>query len=136
LILGGLDGARLADSSPYDGTEIFAAAIGGVLGSRIPDAVDPPHGPRHRAAAHDVMIGVAVAGLPIAEWQAACRAQATQHAAHASAHPADSWERWFQELLAWLWHVVAGLLTGLRAGFLSHLILDAFTTLSVPVMGM
>ena len=41
-----------------------------------------------------------------------------------------------QRVLVLFWHVLAGLLGGLRAGYLSHLALDAVTPMSLPFIGL
>jgi len=132
------EGMRSTSSaySPHRDLEIVAAAVGGVVGSRCPDWLEPATtGPRHRALAHDVVFGVAVARLPVNEWQAACRRVAAAHEVRAMLLPEGSLERLIQQLLVYFWHVLAGALGGLRAGYLSHLALDFATPSSLPLVG-
>lgn len=139
LLAGIVEGARQANTagSPYPEVEVVASAVGGVLGSRCPDWVEPAsQGPRHRAVAHDMMFGVAVAKLPVVEWQSACRRAAAEHEVRALRLPAGSLERAIQQMLVYLWHALAGVLGGLRAGYLSHLVLDFGTPACLPLVGL
>lgn len=138
LLAGSWEGARLAtqSGSPHPLVEIAGAAVGGVLGSRIPDVVDAPTCPRHRGIAHGLPAGGFVASLPIKEWQEACRTRAILHEAKLLAQQEGSVGQLIQQLLVWFWHTVAGMLGGLRAGYLSHLALDATTSMSLPLIGL
>ncbi len=138
LVTGVAEGMRMSNAatSSHPSLEIVAAALGGVVGSRCPDWLEPATaGPRHRAHAHDVVFGVAVAKLPVDEWQAACRRAAAAHESRATLLPEGSLERLIQQLLVYFWHALAGVLCGLRAGYLSHLSLDFTTPSSLPLVG-
>lgn len=136
-ISGGVDSLRLAAASttPYPSTEVIAGIVGGVLGSRFPDIVDPPTSPNHRGAAHSILAGAAALSVPISEWQGACRRLAAEHEHRMLAKQEGSFDRFVQQIAVWFWHFLAGLIAGIRAGYVSHLALDATTSAALPLIG-
>jgi membrane-bound metal-dependent hydrolase YbcI (DUF457 family) len=114
---------------------LAACTLGGVLGGRLPDLLEPATSPNHRGVCHS---GIAVTGLIAAvqaNWQAVCRERAVACDNVALSLPADSSERANEEMKALLWRAFASLLTGLVAGYASHLLLDAGTERSLPLLG-
>ena len=138
LLVGGFEGFRLSEQiqSRYRLAEVIGSTVGGVGGSRVPDAFDTPTSPRHRGLAHGVAAASFVLSLPVEEWQAACRAHAAAHEANAIALAEGSLNWLVQRALVLFWHFLAGLLGGLRAGYFSHLALDAMTPMSLPLIGL
>lgn len=142
-LIGGGTGAIVAGwrathaASPRPVLEAAAGAAGGAYSSRWPDAFDPSaNGPHHRGPAHSVSVGALVASLPVGEWQSALRAKAVEYDALANAE-ADDWilQAWYR-FLSWCCYALAGLLAGLQAGYVSHLIADATTPFSLPLVGL
>lgn len=103
--------------------ETLGGVLGGCLGSRLPDLFDPPIGPLHRSYAHGGLAVSAVAAADLGAWRAACR----QSAARCAAAGAPGGEI--------LNRMLAGFLSGVHAGYGSHLALDAFTPRSLPLLG-
>lgn len=113
-IIGGLAGLGAAlydgnDESKFVHNPVLAAAIGTFFG-KLPDILEPSlNNPHHRQFCHSVVVLVAVGyGLKkVYEWE-----------------PEDNWEMF-----------IRGLMLFAGAGYISHLLLDATTSRSLPVIG-
>ncbi|MGH7593271.1 MAG: hypothetical protein ACRELE_05405 [Gemmatimonadales bacterium] len=118
--------------------ETLGGSIGGYLGGRAPDCLDPPClGPRHRGHAHSItvaatLVGVGAAAIP--EWQQHCRARADGFAAKRAACTPGSGEAIWLAIAEAFWRMLAGLLAGFLAGYLMHLATDACTPSSLGVI--
>ncbi len=117
--------------------ESFGGAVGGSIGGGLPDLMDPPVSPWHRSLAH----GVAPVGLlgvawmeRLEEWRSRLRAEAARCSALKSDATSFARVLWLT-LFEWFCRIASGALAGLLAGYVSHLVLDAFTPRSVPVFG-
>lgn len=114
--------------------EMVGGVLGGIAGGRLPDYIDAPTCPRHRAEAHSVAI-TGVAGRLVSDhlgdWQNALRRQADHYAFMRgnSSQPLEQFLLWIAENAC---RVLAGAIAGVLAGYVSHLILDAFTPMSLP----
>ena len=114
--------------------ESFAGWCGGDLGSRLPDLLEPACW-NHRQTAHSFTTG-ALLGLSVDKvqsWAESARRRAQHHrqlATNPEALPAQS--LWHSSV-ALLWSALAGLLNGILAGYLSHLVLDACSPASIPI---
>ena len=135
---GGGYAAYLAWGQPTEDVvaETAGGLIGGVIGGLLPDWIDPPTGPGHRAEAHSIAIsgtGGYYLGDLIPSWQSSLRCQAETYSQirQASAEPLD-----------WLWYgflefvcrLIAGAFAGVLAGYASHLALDFLTPASLPLL--
>jgi hypothetical protein len=78
-------------------------------------------------------VGAATLPALVAEWQARCRDQAAHHD-QAAASTAVQNDRIWHLACALVWRLLSGLLVGLVAGYASHLILDAVTPRSLPLL--
>jgi membrane-bound metal-dependent hydrolase YbcI (DUF457 family) len=117
--------------------EVLGGVLGGGIGGRLPDWIEPASTPNHRGLFHGMTAaaGVATVGLArLAELQAECRRRATLATQRAASSSPECPVRQQAEWEARAWRFVAGLLTGLIAGYLSHLILDAATPKGLPVV--
>jgi len=117
--------------------EAVGGAFGGYFGAKLPDALDPPNSPGHRAVGHAVIpAGYAAYSLPdvLAGWQAGLRRRAAL-CAQASAQAQVPLQAVCCSLLEALWRFLAGFLVGLYAGYVSHLALDATTPGFLPLLG-
>jgi hypothetical protein len=132
-------------------TESIGGVIGGDIGALAADWLEPAVSSWHRGTAHSCAAGGAVLSLGdiLAQAEVFCRAEAERKAIQRSAlemvpHPTlpnvfvpapgsvltNLW------LLACelFWRAVAGLTNGLAAGYISHLVLDAGTPRSIPLL--
>lgn len=110
------------------------AALGGVVGSMLPDVIEPATSPNHRGAFHSLL---AVAGLTAgatADWAARCHGRAAECDARAAGCQVGSRERTDEERKALGFRALAGLIVGLLAGYGSHLLLDSTTARSLPLI--
>ena len=131
--------------------ESIGGAIGGDVGAMAADWLEPAVSSWHRGTAHSCAAGGVVLSLggTLAQAEVYCRAQAERKAAQRSAlemvpHPTlpnvfvpapgnvltDLW------LLACelFWRALAGFTNGMAAGYISHLVLDAGTPRSIPLL--
>jgi hypothetical protein len=110
--------------------EAAGGGLGGGLGARMPDVVNPPTSPFHRAFAHSACAGSCVVNASAAvilNWQASCRERA------AACH--EAWNRPDATLLDTVfaafgelfWRLLSGLLAGFPVGYASHLAMDSLT---------
>jgi hypothetical protein len=119
---------------------VFAEAVGGLVGGMggglLPDLIDTPCSPRHRAEAHSMSITGSV-GFFIREqlptWQAGLREEAQRYAQLREASP-SLLPQISYGALEFILRFLAGLLAGLLAGYASHLALDSLTPCSLPVL--
>jgi hypothetical protein len=121
---------------PYVLAEAVGGIVGGIGGGLLPDVIDVPRSPRHRAEAHSLSITGTVGRfvseqLPL--WQASLRNRAEYYAQMRTASseflPQISYS--FLELL---FRCLAGALAGLLAGYASHLALDSLTPSCLPIL--
>jgi hypothetical protein len=132
-------------------TETIGGAIGGDIGAMAADWLEPAVSSQHRSTAHSCAAGGVVLSLgdTLAQAEIFCRAQAERKAMQRGAlemvpHPT------LQNVFIpapgsvltnlWLlacelfWCAVAGFVNGLAAGYISHLVLDAGTPRSIPLL--
>lgn len=105
--------------------EMLGGAIGGWLGGRLPDLLEPATNPDHRAIFHSLTVGGggnALAFSKLPQLQADLRERARQCTA-----AGDDWG-------ALGLNILAGLIAGLAAGYVSHLVLDSTTPKSLPIL--
>ena len=140
ILLGGTFAAIRSDSpeSNRPFLEILGGGLGGHVGGRLPDLIEPACHPGHRAMAHALVpvggLG-ALVGKKLEDAQGYCRLKAREAASVAS-----STDEPIVRLL-WLgfqlfWDLAAGFVAGLVAGYGSHLLLDGFTPAGLPLLGM
>jgi membrane-bound metal-dependent hydrolase YbcI (DUF457 family) len=120
----------LSAKSPRPGLEAVAGWFGGWVGGALPDIIDPPTSPRHRAIGHGILtacLGLTFSVVKLRHWQTALRQQADADTARAVAEG-----RWFS-FRATVGYILTGFLAGVIAGYLSHLAADAFTPSGLPL---
>jgi hypothetical protein len=117
--------------------ETVGGTLAGIVGGIMPDRIDTPSSPWHRAEAHSVAIS-GVAGRFVSSrlprWQASLRAQADWYAMM-RLRSSSLLEQLFLWVAECACRFLAGAIAGLLAGYASHLILDAFTPISLPLFG-
>ncbi|WP_160174452.1 metal-dependent hydrolase [Archangium violaceum] len=143
-VVGSINAARClpaGQASIHNIAEVLGGALGGVVGSRLPDIIEPAIHSHHRSFAHSVTVasGVATKGMSIsADMASWCRDQAEmfrQRAVEHSARPDGSaLAQLFYSLMEFLLHFAAGFVSGIPAGYVSHLAMDMTTPRSIPLV--
>jgi hypothetical protein len=116
--------------------ETAGGAVGGFVGGVLPDRVDTPDSPQHRAEAHSMAITGTIGWIlkdNLPEWQSWLRSQADKIAVM-RAHNTSALHQLLLGLAEYLCRFLAGLIAGVLAGYASHLALDFFTPMSLPVV--
>lgn len=133
-------GAGMLASREQAGTarayELVGAGVGGWLGAKGPDWIDPPIHPCHRSLGHSMALAAIVWKYVVenvGRWQDTLRAKAKEHAALAE-RSRDPLQRLWHVLLATVCRLAAGFLVGLSAGYASHLALDFATPKCLPLL--
>jgi hypothetical protein len=121
---------------PYVLAEAAGGLVGGIGGGLLPDWIDTPCSPRHRAEAHSMSITGTVGyymNQQLPQWQANLRAEAQRYAqlraASTSVLPQIGYSA-----LEFIFRFLSGLLAGLLARYASHLALDSLTPSSLPIL--
>ena len=120
--------------------QIICESAGGYAAARftgtLPDVVDPANRWLHRDVGHAILpvstalVGYASRFLPVQQW---CReqARAAEVALTATSAPLDACG---QLLLAVFWYIAAGTVIGAPVGYAVHILQDAGTPQSVPLL--
>ena len=133
---GGLALARATGQPPEAVLiEVFGGVVGGVVGGRLPDIFDPATTPRHRSTAHSALAGLVVVGAALEDARSYCRERADTYRRLKAQSGLNDGARLWYALLELVWQFLAGALTGLQAGYVSHLALDALTPAGLPLLG-
>lgn len=117
--------------------EAAGGALGGYLGGKLPDILEPATSSWHRSTAHSFSAAAVVAtGLAKVDiFQNYCRRRADSIAAVRATMPEDGGLGVLLQLLAEaFWRLCAGFAAGLAAGYLSHLALDALSPRCIPII--
>lgn len=111
--------------------EAVGGTVGGIGGGLLPDWIDTPCSPQHRAEAHSLGIS-GTAGYYVSDQmsalQASLRSQ-TQHYAQLRTTSSDLMPQIGFGLSELLFRFLVGALAGLLAGYASHLELDLLSAL-------
>lgn len=121
--------------SPDPIIEIFGAAVGGYLGARLPDLIDPPTSPNHRSIGHGLIpVGVITKFVVenLVDFRNYCFDEAVRFQAMANESRGTVrsvlFEIWSSTL-----RFIAGLAGGVLGGYISHLGFDFLTPKCLPV---
>jgi hypothetical protein len=123
-------------------------AVGGNFGSAIPDYFEPAISSWHRGTGHSCAAGAMIlsANAVLSEWENYFRAKAERCKAIPTSPiqcsqgtmfvcaPPNPLEQLFSTLAELFWRFLAGLLNGVSAGYVSHLVLDAVQPRSIPLL--
>ncbi len=113
--------------------ELFGSCIGGLLGGRLPDMVDPPNSPNHRDIGHSILFTIAGIALVIFvayNLKSSCKEleiKANWYIQNGYNIPDDIKMGLTQKRLT------IGFLNGLPAGYVSHLLLDSRTPAGIKL---
>lgn len=115
--------------------EWVAGAVGGGFGGLIPDFVEPAIHPWHRSTAHSFLAGGGIVALnaQLAQWQSKLREKALEYRGR-RAEATEGIERFIFLMGELLCFALAGLIAGILAGYLSHLVLDIITPAGLPIV--
>jgi hypothetical protein len=122
--------------SPCLLVEVAGGLAGGIGGGLLPDWIDTPCSPRHRAEAHSMSITGTVGYFvsdQLPEWQSSLRQKADFYSQKRAAST-EFLPQMGYGFLEFLLRFIAGALAGLLAGYASHLALDSLTPNSLPVL--
>lgn len=114
--------------------EIAGGGCAGWLAGALPDVLEPAYrNPRHRSVCHSsvVLVTTAMAVLEREREQFRARAHQAHDARQIATNLADALILLLIELV---YRFLAGTLAGLQAGYVSHLVLDARTRASLPLL--
>jgi hypothetical protein len=135
---GGLAAYRAREQEPLNMLlEAIGGGIGGYIGGRLPDVIEPASWPSHRQLAHSAVtgIGIGVGGYKLLEhWEEWCRSAAERYRREKEQRTLSSIEEFFYILIDVVLHIAAGAMNGLVAGYLSHLTLDMSTKKGIPLL--
>jgi membrane-bound metal-dependent hydrolase YbcI (DUF457 family) len=118
---------------------IFGGAVGGYISSTWPDLLEPATSPRHRQFAHSSTAGCAalrLAAEAVPKWEAYWRQVALGAGSRRSDPRRPPLEQTILALVEAVALAMVGLLAGLAAGYISHLVLDGSTPMSLPLVGL
>ena len=115
--------------------EAVGGMAGGYFGSRLPDIIEPASWPGHRQLAHSAFTGYSFGHVlykAIEKWEGYFRSQSeiynvkTQEATH-------QLQKLFYTILEVCFRILVGCLSGLGAGYISHLYSDGCTPSGLPL---
>lgn len=123
------------DPSPDFLTDALSIFIGGWIGSKLPDIIDPPTSPRHRSIGHgmiqsSLLTRKALSIIPV--FRKACFDASAEYEVKASKET-GIWNL-FYRLISFVFKFMAGLAPGILAGYVSHLALDFSTPMCLPLL--
>jgi membrane-bound metal-dependent hydrolase YbcI (DUF457 family) len=117
--------------------ETLGGIAAGSLGGGIPDRIDPPTSPNHRGFGHGLLFNGAVATAFVTTYNL-CVEKLRNNSDICRATAENSTDLW-QKILCWIacagWRLLAGALSGLALGWVSHLVLDSRTPRGLPLIG-
>jgi len=117
--------------------ETIGGGVGGYVGSRLPDIIEPALWPGHRQFAHSVAAGSSVAYSLyklLEEWERGCRSKAEYYGDKRNKEFVQWLQKFLYTVLEISFRLAAGGLSGLGAGYISHLALDGRTPKGLPVL--
>lgn len=125
-------------SNPQIFLESLGGCIGGFAASRLPDIIDPPICPNHRDVGHSIVV---VGGVYVAVWkglnntQQALRAHAEQLATRReTSNSMSDFKKFLSQCVEAICYILAGVISGAIAGYVSHLALDAGSARGLPLL--
>lgn len=120
--------------------EAIGGAIGGWVGGKAPDNLDPAICWNHRRFFHSwtaLGAGLVLSDALLVAWENFFRQKADEMRLRQTTEPnLDAITRIFLAFWEAVFRTAAGALAGFLAGYASHLVLDSFTVSSLPFFGL
>lgn len=117
-------------------SEFLGGAAGGLMGGILPDVFDPPTHPGHRSLAH-ALIPVGAGSTAwiraLDGWQARLRGRADEYSRLQVRESDPVLKTWYGAVATAL-RMLCGMLAGLVAGYLTHIVLDFATPRGLPLI--
>jgi hypothetical protein len=116
--------------------ETLGGALGGYCGGILPDCIDPPFHPGHRALGHGFVPVAAAANFwyqGLDGWQNQLRLLADEQGYRRSLSfdpAATAWHAFAE----WVLRLLSGFVAGLGAGYVTHIVLDFGTPRCLPLI--
>jgi hypothetical protein len=116
--------------------EGLGGGIAGWTGGQLPDVLEPAISSYHRDIAHSwtAMYGVSKLFPALEEWEEECRLRSNHYYRLRMTSGLDPLSAVAYLIAEVLWRLAAGALSGLAAGYASHLVLDFFTPRGLPLL--
>lgn len=117
--------------------EVIGGAMGGVVGGRLPDQIEPATSSYHRKFAHSAVLtgaGTYAAHEYLRDLRENLSAKALEYE-RLALESSDWLEQILYTAACWLAQLASGFVTGVVAGYASHILLDSFTPRGVPIFG-
>jgi hypothetical protein len=132
--------------------ETVSGRFGGQIGALAADVIEPAISSYHRGPAHSCVAGAAILSLlgdAVPQIESYCRYQADEKAEQRRTVPMkpdlilpntfvptpnSALTQLFLAIAELFWRALAGFMNGMAAGYLSHLVLDAGTPRSIPLL--
>jgi membrane-bound metal-dependent hydrolase YbcI (DUF457 family) len=112
--------------------EMIGGGLGGQVGGLLPDQLEPAISSWHRGTAHSYTLIVLLLDrrAQLLDWVEWCREQGRSCERRLACEPGSAL---ILQLWIAFWSLAAGFVTGLLAGYVSHLALDALTPHGLPL---
>lgn len=116
--------------------EAVGGVIGGYFGGKMPDILEPAIHSWHRDICHSWTVGgvIATGVAALERWEKDCRKRAADFRRRRLATGVQPLLGFFYWLAEWFWSLAAGFVAGFGSGYVSHLVLDAFTPRGLPLL--
>jgi hypothetical protein len=117
--------------------EILGGGLCGYLGSRLPDIIEPALSPKHRKNFHSIVAGLAAftgERMLSDKWIKWCRTKAEYYRRERCRITENSGYKFLYFLIEMMLRILAGMLSSLVYGYISHLGLDATTPNGIPIV--
>jgi len=111
-------------------------ALGGRLGARVPDWLEPATSPNHRGVMHSAAVGTGLGVVlhrACSSWEQWARSKADEFEAKRQASD-DPLMNFVYLVAEYALRIGVGVPAGMVAGYLSHLALDMTTPKSIPLL--
>ncbi len=117
--------------------EVIGGSLGGYIGGRLPDVIEPASYPGHLQLAHSAatstVIGIGSYKL-LEKWEELCRSKTECYRRVRGLGVLSGFDEFLYLLAEIMLHIATGTLSGLGAGYFSLLVLDGGTPAGLPIL--